>query len=76
MHVTTDVDHASRQEGDNLLQEPGVATFSRRIDNQCRLIAIPFEVLGDSVEQGFRSARVESDVIDGVDRRVVVCVRN
>jgi hypothetical protein len=50
VNVAADVDHSSRQEGDYLLEETGVATLSRRINDQRRLVAGPFEVLGDGIE--------------------------
>lgn len=74
MDVAADIDDASRQECDYLLEETGVTTFSRRIHDQSRLVAIPLEVLGDSVEQGLRSTRMESYVVDGVDSGVVISV--
>lgn len=70
--VAADVDDSSRQECDYLLEEPSVASLSRRINDQRRPVAGPFEVLGDGIEQRLGSTRVEGDVVDGVDGRVMV----
>ena len=76
VNVAADIDNSSWQERNNLFQETSVTSLSRRINDQRRLVARPFEVLGHGVEQGLGSPRVESDVVDRVDGRVVVGVRD
>lgn len=76
MHVATNVDHSSRQERDDLLEESGIASFPRRIHNQRRLVPGPLEILGDCIEQGLRCTRVEFDIADRVDGRVVISIRD
>lgn len=76
VHVAADIDNSSRQERNNLLQEASVTALSGRVNDQRCLVACPFEVLGDRVKQRLGSTRVESDVVDRVDGRVVVGVRD
>jgi hypothetical protein len=76
MNVAADVDYPSRQECDYLLEESSVAPLSGRVDDQRRLVTGPFEVLGDGVEQRLGSTRVEGNVVDGIDGRVVIGIGN
>lgn len=76
MNVAADIDDSSRQERNNLLEETSVTSLSRRVDDERCLVACPFEVLGHRVEQSLGSARMERDVVDRVDGRVMVGVRD
>jgi hypothetical protein len=72
MYVAADIDHSSREECDYLLEEPCIASLSRRIHNQCRLIPCPLEILGNRIEQSLRSTGMEFDIGNRVDGRIMV----
>ena len=50
VHIATDIDDPLRVEPDDLAEETLVASLSRRVDDQGRLVSRPGEGLGHRIE--------------------------